>query len=101
MRHAVDRHAAFETDAHSAKWPARLAGDRLSECRFTRGKYRRRDGRAVFDRDLLIIYGERYQCSVNVLEGKYGSGEIAGVRPTISSASSSAVPSDVVMPSPS
>ncbi len=97
----VDRHPALEANAHAAQWATLFSGHRSSKRDFIGSEDRCGDGSAIFNRNILVIYGQRDQCSVNARDGEYGSGDIAGFRPMISSAISSAVPNEVVMPRPS
>ncbi len=97
----VYRYTAFEANPHTAQRAARLTCYRAAEGAFAMLKNSGRDCGSFADGYLGLVYRECDQCSANVLDGKYGAGSIAGVRPRIASVISSAVPSDVVMPSPS
>ncbi len=57
MRDAVDGHAAFETDAHSAERGALSTSHRVAEMVNPRIHDRDGDGGAVIDRDIRIVNG--------------------------------------------
>src|SRR5688572_11320568 len=64
MSDAVDRHATFETDSHTANGPACLTGDRFPKSLHARVENSRGDGRAFVDFDRVLVDGECDQCSV-------------------------------------
>ena len=101
MGNSVDRHPAFEANAHATQGATGFAGNRPAEESSSSVNDRRGHGGSRFDVDLPAIYGNFDQWSPKLRAGEYGSAGMAGSRPRMASAMSSAVPSEVVIPSPS
>ena len=70
MRGAVDRHAAFETNSHTADGTAQFSGDRSSKTGNAEIGYRGGDGRSFFNAGRCLVDGECDQCSVIVRVGR-------------------------------
>ena len=101
MCDAIDRNAAFETNAHSAEWATRCTSDGAPKIIDSSRQNSCGDCCAVINGNVFIVNSYGDQCSTNFLAGEYGSIGIAELRPRIASAISSPVPSDVVIPNPS
>jgi hypothetical protein len=62
MSNTADRHAALETDSHSAQRPSRLGIYRTSKYSFAQAKDRGGDSSSVNDGHTLFVYGKPDQC---------------------------------------
>ena len=101
MFQTIDRYAALETNSHAAQRPAKLTADGSAKDRTPKVENCSSHGRAFRNTNFRFVDGQCDQCSEWVRDGMYGSAGIDGVLPMISSASNAAVPSEVVIPSPS
>jgi len=57
MFHAIDGDATLKANAHATEWPAQIAVDRTSKLIDALGHDRRRDSRAVVNRNTFVVYG--------------------------------------------
>ena len=115
MGDAVDRHATLEARPHPAEWPARLAAAGVPKRNHGALEQRSSDAHAGRDAHPVPVDVDRdgpglerrsrgrrqWASAITTRSGAYGAASIAVGRRATRSASSSAVPNDVVMPSPS